>query len=132
KCISRRVVLSRKYKEAKRGTVESSQAFDELNDVADPDMVDRWEEQERTAQASWMEDPSTLDIYDVWLNKAKSRKEIELDLLQTSFHRPGARPQLGAATWLASGITIEEVQIALAMEIRQMGGHPTEMQTLEI
>jgi hypothetical protein len=53
-------------------------------------------------------------------------------LLQTSFRRPGARPQLGAATWIASGITIEEVQIALAMDIRRMGRHPTETQTLEI
>ncbi|KAG2748123.1 hypothetical protein P692DRAFT_20709253, partial [Suillus brevipes Sb2] len=38
--------LSRKYKEAKRGTAKSSQAFNELNDAADPDMVVRWEEQE--------------------------------------------------------------------------------------
>jgi hypothetical protein len=63
---------------------------------------------------------------------ARSQKEIELDLLQTSFRRLGARPQLGAATWIASSITIEEVQIALAMDIRRMGRHPTETQTLEI
>jgi hypothetical protein len=33
---------------------------------------------------------------------------------------------------LASGITIEEMQIALAMDIRRMGRHSTETQTLEI
>ncbi|KAG2740011.1 hypothetical protein P692DRAFT_20653946, partial [Suillus brevipes Sb2] len=123
---------SRKYKEAKRGTTESSQAFEELYDATDPDMVVRWEEQEKVAQASRIDNPSALDFYDVRLNKGESRKEIELDLLQTSFRRPGARPQLGAATWIASGITIEEVQIALAMDIRRMGRHPTETQTLEI
>lgn len=37
-----------------------------------------------------------------------------------------------AATWLASGISIEEAQISLAMDIRRMGGHPTETQTLEM
>ncbi|KAG2345168.1 hypothetical protein BDR05DRAFT_868925, partial [Suillus weaverae] len=107
-------------------------AFNELNDAADPDMVDRWEIQEMMAQAAQINDPSTLDVYDVQLHKARSWKEVELDLLQTSFPHPGARPQLGAATWLASGITIKEMQIALAIETRKMGGHPTKTQTLEI
>ena len=65
--------LSRKYKEAKRGTAESSQAFEELNDAADPDMVVRWEEQEKVAQASRIDNPSALDVYDVRLNKGESR-----------------------------------------------------------
>lgn len=59
--------------EAKRGTAESSQAFDELNDAADPDMVVLWEEQERTAQAYRIDNPSALDVYDVRLNKGESR-----------------------------------------------------------
>ncbi|KAG1766481.1 hypothetical protein EV702DRAFT_1050656 [Suillus placidus] len=63
---------------------------------------------------------------------ARSWKEVELDLLQMSFRRPGARPQLGAATWIASGITIEEMQIGLAIETQKMGRYPTETQTLEI
>jgi hypothetical protein len=65
--------LSRKYKEVKRGTAESRQAFDELNDVADPDMVVRWEEQENVAQASRIDNPSAIDVYDVRLNKGESR-----------------------------------------------------------
>jgi hypothetical protein len=65
--------LSRKYKEAKQGTAESSQAFNKLNDAADPDMVVRWEEQERVAQASRIDNSSALDVYDVWLNKGESQ-----------------------------------------------------------
>lgn len=53
-------------------------------------------------------------------------------MLRAAVTRTGERRQLGAATWLASGITIEEMQIALAMDIRRMGRHPTETQTLEI
>ncbi|KAG2341410.1 hypothetical protein BDR05DRAFT_949739 [Suillus weaverae] len=136
KMIRMGLFLSQKYKEAKQGIIEISRAFNELNDAADPDMVDQWEIQEMTAQAARINDPSTLNVYDIQLHKvapaARSWKEVELDLLQTSFHRPGARPQLGAAMWLASGITIEEMQIALAIETRKMGGHPTETQTLEI
>jgi hypothetical protein len=65
--------LSPKYKEAKRETTKSSQAFDELNDVADLDMVVQWEEQEKVAQASRIDDSSALDVYDVQLNRGESR-----------------------------------------------------------
>ncbi|KAG1767942.1 hypothetical protein EDD22DRAFT_949749 [Suillus occidentalis] len=76
-------------------------------------MIVQWKEQEKVAQASRINNPSALDVYNVQLNK-------------------GARPQLGTATWIASGITIEEVQIALAMDIHQIDRHPTETQTLKI
>ncbi|KAG1868423.1 hypothetical protein F4604DRAFT_1927293 [Suillus subluteus] len=109
--------LSRKYKEAKQGVRESTEAFEKLNNTADPAMVQRWEAEENEAQACRMTDPSAMDIYDVRLRKAP---------------RSGERSQLGAVTWLACGITIEEMQIALAMEIRRAGKHQTETQTLEI
>ncbi|KAG0692326.1 hypothetical protein DFH29DRAFT_882655 [Suillus ampliporus] len=115
KMIRMGLFLSWKYKEAKRGVAESTEAFDALNGVADLEMVERWEAQEGAAQASQMNDPSALDLYDVQLQKGKS-----------------GLPQLGAATWLASGITIEEMQIALVMETKRMGRHPTETQMLEI
>ncbi|KAG1800082.1 hypothetical protein EV424DRAFT_1474860 [Suillus variegatus] len=38
----------------------------------------------------------------------------------------------GAATWIASRITIEELQISLLMDVRRLGKHPTETQHLEI
>ncbi|KIK46869.1 hypothetical protein CY34DRAFT_21730 [Suillus luteus UH-Slu-Lm8-n1] len=98
----------------------------------DLDMIERWEAEEKEVQDSRMTDPTAMDVYEVHLHKAWSRKEVEIDLLQTAVTRTGEQRQLGAATWLASGITIEEMQIALAMEIRRMGRHPTETQTLEI
>ncbi|KAG2047807.1 hypothetical protein BDR06DRAFT_976453 [Suillus hirtellus] len=66
----------------------------------------------------------------IWM--AWSRKEAELNLLQTSIRHPGMRPQMGSVTWIASGITIEETQIALVMDVQRIGRHPTESQNLEI
>lgn len=57
---------------------------------------------------------------------------MELDLLQTSVWCPGHRPQIGATTWIASGITIEEMQIMLTMNVRMLGKQPTKTQTLDI
>ncbi|KAG2336270.1 hypothetical protein BDR05DRAFT_896918 [Suillus weaverae] len=103
-----------------------------LNDAANLEMVQWWEAEETEAQDSPMTDPTAMDVYHVRLHKAHSRKEIEIDLLQTSVTQTRERCQLGSVTWLASRITIEEMQIALAMEVQRMGRHPTETQTLEI
>ncbi|KAG2049425.1 hypothetical protein BDR06DRAFT_975188 [Suillus hirtellus] len=69
-----------------------------------------WHEQETAANASQAEDPSSIDIYEVWLEK----------------------DMLGAATWIASSITIEESQIALAMDLWKLGRHPSKTQELSI
>ncbi|KAG1777149.1 hypothetical protein EV702DRAFT_1045541 [Suillus placidus] len=132
KMIRMGLFLSQKYKEAKQGVQESTEVFEKLNDAADPDMVQRWEAEEIEAQDSQMTDPTAMDVYDVRLRKARSRKEIKIDLLQTSVARTGERCQLGSVTWFAFRITIEEMQIALAIEVRRMGRHLTETQTLEI
>lgn len=42
---------------------------------------------------------------------------------------PGRR---GAATWLATGLTIEESQISLCKDVRSLRMHPTDMQLLRV
>ncbi|KAG1875401.1 hypothetical protein DFJ58DRAFT_836039 [Suillus subalutaceus] len=69
KMIHMGLFLSRKYKEAKQGLAKSSQAFDALNNAAEPEMVNRWQAQEREAQSLQIDGPSALDIYDVWMQK---------------------------------------------------------------
>lgn len=61
--------LSRKFKEARRGVQESSDAFERLNDAADPDMIERWEAEEKEAQDSRMTDHAAMDVYEVRLRK---------------------------------------------------------------
>ncbi|KAG1895091.1 uncharacterized protein F5891DRAFT_1194606 [Suillus fuscotomentosus] len=124
--------LCRKYKEAIKGITESASAFDKLNDTTDPIMVAKWEEQDRYAHSCRVADPSAMDVFEVQLKRAPTRKQQELALLSSRVGRLGGNLQRGAATWIASGITIEEVQIALTMDIRKLGRHPTETQTLDI
>ncbi|KAG2058431.1 hypothetical protein BDR06DRAFT_980321 [Suillus hirtellus] len=124
--------LCRKYKEAIKGVTESASAFDKLNDTADPIMVAKWEEQDRYAHSCRVADPSAMDVFEVQLKRAPTQKQQELALLSSRVGRLGGNLQRGAATWIASGITIEEVQIALTMDIRKLGRHPMETQTLDI
>ncbi|KAG1893413.1 uncharacterized protein F5891DRAFT_1196459 [Suillus fuscotomentosus] len=124
--------LCQKYKEAMKGVAESASAFDKLNETADPIMIATWEEQDRYAHSCRVADPSVMDVFEVQLKRAPTRKQQELALLSSRVGRLGGNLQRGAATWIASGITIEEMQIALTMDTRRLGRHPTETQTLDI
>ena len=46
--------------------------------------------------------------------------------------RVGPARLRGAATWLAEGLSIEEAQLTLQMDLRRLGRHPTESQRLDI
>ncbi|KAG1800351.1 uncharacterized protein HD556DRAFT_1230340, partial [Suillus plorans] len=130
--------LSRKFKEAIKGASESKLAFDNLNETANPDMVVLWKAEEALAHANRAEDPTAMDIYEVRLERGKSptKKQQELRLLQAQnrpehpvINPPGRR---GAATWLATGLTIEESQISLCKDVRSLRMHPTDMQLLRV
>ncbi|KAG1720913.1 uncharacterized protein EDB91DRAFT_1256780 [Suillus paluster] len=117
--------LCRKLKEAIKGAAESKIAFQNLSETAHPDMVILWEAEEALAHANRLDDPTAMDIYEVRLEKAPTRKQQELRLLQAQnrpehpvTNSPGRR---GAATWLATGLTIEESQISLARDVKQAG-----------
>ncbi|KAG2111303.1 uncharacterized protein F5147DRAFT_573626, partial [Suillus discolor] len=121
--------LARKLKEAIKGSAESKLAFQNLNEMAHPDMVILWEAEETLAHENRAEDPTAMDIYEV-------RKQQELRLLQAQncpehpdINPPGRR---GAATWLATGLTIEESQISLSKDVKRLRMHPTDMQLLRV
>ncbi|KAG1887749.1 hypothetical protein F4604DRAFT_1674917 [Suillus subluteus] len=57
-----------------------------------------------------------MDIYEFQLKKGP---------LQWDIHH-------GAATWLASGITLEEVQVALLIDAKKLGKQPTDSQKLAV
>ncbi|KAG1882030.1 hypothetical protein C8R48DRAFT_767001 [Suillus tomentosus] len=124
--------LCRKYREAVKGVSESMTAFEKLNETADSAMVEAWVEQDREAQLHRSTDPSAMDIFDVQLQKAPTRKQQELALLSSRTGNGGGHAKCGAATWIASGITIEELQISLLIDIQRLGKHSTETQRLEI
>ncbi|KAG1784597.1 uncharacterized protein HD556DRAFT_1451631 [Suillus plorans] len=137
--------LSRKFKEAIKGASESKLAFDNLNETANPDMVVLWKAEEALAHANRAEDPTAMDIYEVRLERGKcplywlsapTKKQQELRLLQAQNRpeHPVINPlgRRGAATWLATGLTIEESQISLCKDVRSLRMHPTDMQLLRV
>ncbi|KAG1722296.1 hypothetical protein EDB19DRAFT_1645857, partial [Suillus lakei] len=126
--------LSRKLKEAIKGAVESKLAFDNLNETAHPEMVILWKAEEALAHANRAEDPTAMDIYEVWLEKGKYRHLLVVQQAQNCPDHPVINPpgQRGAATWLATGLTIEESQISLSRDVKRLRMHPTDMQLLKV
>ncbi|KAG1873904.1 hypothetical protein F4604DRAFT_1925476 [Suillus subluteus] len=108
--------LCRKFKEA----------------TADDDTLVKWEAEAAAAQDDRLENPSAMDIYEVKMTKAPTRKQQELHLLTRHARWPAGEIHRGAATWLASGITLEEAQVALLIDVKKLGRRPTNAQKLAI
>ncbi|KAG1782095.1 hypothetical protein EV702DRAFT_1041810 [Suillus placidus] len=123
--------LCQKFRQAVKGIAESTATFQKLNETADAAKVIEWEEQERLAQQRCTINPKAMDIYEVQLQRVPTRKEQELQLLANG-QRPDPACQRGVATWLAEGLSIEEAQLTLQLDLRRLGRHPTESQWLDI
>ncbi|KAG1903601.1 uncharacterized protein F5891DRAFT_1127066 [Suillus fuscotomentosus] len=102
KMIRMKRTLCQKYKLARNGILESGKAFDRLDEAA----------------------PSHL--------KTECKKEIELRLLEEGNARNAAPSRRSVATWISTGLAIEEAQIALLIEVRRIGRRSTKTQRLDI
>ncbi|KAG2119461.1 uncharacterized protein F5147DRAFT_647419 [Suillus discolor] len=122
--------LCHKYKEAMKGVADSNMAFERLDETTDANKVKDWEAEERLAHEQWRHDPTAMDIYEVQLRKAPTRKQQELQLLTAQGRRPGEARRRGAATWLAEGLGIEEAQVTLQMDVRKLGHWSTDTQAI--
>ncbi|KAG1880162.1 hypothetical protein F4604DRAFT_1922842 [Suillus subluteus] len=124
--------LCLKFKEAKQGVRDSQHAFDRLSETADDDTLVKWEAEAAAAQDDRLENPSAMDIYEVKMTKAPTRKQQELHLLTQQARWLAGEIHRSAATWLASGITLEEAQVALLIDVKKLGRQPTDAQKLAI
>ncbi|KAG2116993.1 uncharacterized protein F5147DRAFT_768380 [Suillus discolor] len=129
-CISK--FLGRKFKEAVQGVRDSQYAFDWLSETAEGDTLHTWEAEATAAQDDRLHNPSSMDIYEVQLTKLPTRKQQELHLLNRQAQWPAGEIHRGAATWLASGIMLEEAQVALLIDVRKLGKRPTNTQKLAV
>ncbi|KAG1729059.1 uncharacterized protein EDB91DRAFT_1085839 [Suillus paluster] len=116
KMIRMKRTLCWKYKQVKTGIAESGKAFDRLNKAAPANLKTDWLASERIAQSNRIQDPAAMDIYEINIKKAPSKKEIELRLLQEGNARHAAPSRRSVATWISMGLAIEEAQIALHIE----------------
>ncbi|KAG1840341.1 hypothetical protein F4604DRAFT_1690823 [Suillus subluteus] len=117
KMISMSKSLCRKYRQAVKGIAESTQAFQKLHETTDPRQVQDWEAQESNGHLR---------------GSTSERKQQELQLLASQGWCPRQAHQRGAATWLAEGLTIEEAQITLQMDVRKLGRCWMDTQRLDI
>jgi hypothetical protein len=134
-----------------QGVRDSQYAFDRLSETADDDTLVKWEAEAAAAQFDRHDNPSVMDIYEVqltkglcqynynmlsttliFIGKAPTRKQQELRLLNCQGRRPAGEIHRGAATWLASGITLEETQVAILIDVKKLGKRPTDAQKLAI
>ncbi|KAG2063629.1 hypothetical protein BDR04DRAFT_1123129 [Suillus decipiens] len=117
KMICMKRTLCRKYKLAKNGIAESGRAFDRLDEAAPGHLKTEWLAEERVTQSSRIRDPAVMDLYDINIKKAPSKKEIELSLLEDGNAHNAAPSHRSVATWISMGLATEEAQIALLIEI---------------
>ncbi|KAG1904482.1 uncharacterized protein F5891DRAFT_1183902 [Suillus fuscotomentosus] len=132
KMIHMKRTLCQKYKLARNGISESGKAFDRLDEAAPSHLKTEWLARERIAQSSRLNDPSAMDKYEINIKKAPSKKEIELRLLEEGNTCNAAPSRRSVATWISTGLAIEEVQIALLIEVQRIGRRSTETQRLDI
>ncbi|KAG2072045.1 hypothetical protein BDR04DRAFT_1191898 [Suillus decipiens] len=132
KMIHMKRTLCWKYKLAKNGITESGRVFNRLDEAAPGHLKTEWLAQERVTQSSRIRDPAAIDLYDINIKKAPSKKEIELRLLEDGNACNAAPFYRSVAMWISMGLAIEEAQIALLIEIQRMGRRPTETQRLNI
>ncbi|KAG2144058.1 hypothetical protein BD769DRAFT_1661483 [Suillus cothurnatus] len=91
-------------------------AFNRLDEAAPANFKTEWLAKERIAQSSRIQDPAAMDVYEINIKKAPSKKEIELRLLEDGNAHNAAPSHRSVATWISMGLAIEEAQIALLIE----------------
>ncbi|KAH8990628.1 hypothetical protein EDB86DRAFT_3080255 [Lactarius hatsudake] len=78
----------------------------------------RWLAAEKHAQSKRHEDPTLMDIYDTVISKALSRAEIQQQLISDE---SGDITTHGQTSWIACGIKIQELQLAIRYQLRAHG-----------
>ncbi|KAH8977209.1 hypothetical protein EDB86DRAFT_3092913 [Lactarius hatsudake] len=78
----------------------------------------RWLAAEKHAQSKRHEDPTLMDIYDTVISKAPSRAEIQQQLISDE---SGDITTHGQTSWIACGIKIQELQLAIRYQLRAHG-----------
>ncbi|KAG1795245.1 uncharacterized protein BJ212DRAFT_1527622, partial [Suillus subaureus] len=118
-----------KFKEAVQGVKDSQYAFDWLSETTDNETLVKWEAEATAAQDDQLQNPSAMDIYEVKLTKGQSQCNT---YLQHADMWPAGNIYRSAVTWLAAGITLEETQVALLIDVKKLGRWPTNTQKLAV
>ncbi|THH14548.1 hypothetical protein EW146_g5797 [Bondarzewia mesenterica] len=92
-------------------TSHREEAFAKLTSATDTRLLTKWSQQEGAAAASHQTNPEWLDIYNISKTKMPGKAAYQLQLTEAERENvPGVLR--GMVAWLATGIKIQEAQIA--------------------
>ncbi|KAH8980291.1 hypothetical protein EDB86DRAFT_2835413 [Lactarius hatsudake] len=109
--------LLKQWKHMDTGIDLSADILDTLN-TRFKTKTKRWLKAAKHAQSSRHEDPTVMDIYDTMTPKAPSRAVIQQQLIS---EESGDITTHGQTSWIACGIKIQELQLAIRYQIRAHG-----------
>ncbi|KAH9019735.1 hypothetical protein EDB85DRAFT_2075789 [Lactarius pseudohatsudake] len=109
--------LLKRWKRMETGIDLSAETFDALN-TRSGQKTKQWLEAEKHAQSKRHEDPTLMDIYDTVASKAPSRAEIQQQLISEESRDIATH---GQTSWIACGIKIQELQLAIRYQLRAHG-----------
>ncbi|KAI9432529.1 hypothetical protein H4582DRAFT_2083395 [Lactarius indigo] len=109
--------LLKRWKWMDNGIDLSAEILDTLN-ARFKKKTKRWLKAESHAQSNRHEDPTLMDIYDTVTSKAPSRAEVQQQLIS---EESGDITAHGQTSWIACGIKIQELQLAIRYQLRAHG-----------
>ncbi|KAH8985052.1 hypothetical protein EDB86DRAFT_2810433 [Lactarius hatsudake] len=109
--------LLKRWKRMETGIDLSAETLNALNTRLRT-KTKRWLAAEKHAQSKRHEDPTLMDIYDTVISKAPSRAEIQQQLISDE---SGDITTHGQTSWIACGIKIQELQLAIRYQLRAHG-----------
>ncbi|KIK72517.1 hypothetical protein PAXRUDRAFT_180512, partial [Paxillus rubicundulus Ve08.2h10] len=110
--------LSAKWKNAFSASREAGRAFDSLDSGVPEAERRHWMDMERATLNMRVDDPSTMDIFQLKTNKAASVRTVEMDLLGR--HASSVETPQGTMMWLAQGLAITESAIHIMKDKRSL------------
>ncbi|THH26719.1 hypothetical protein EUX98_g7467 [Antrodiella citrinella] len=123
--------ILRKYKAAVKGVEETDEEYDMLcqRSIVQTNL-ETWlalEKEVHEARAQSMKNVHRMDVYEVAEESGPTRADMQLELAQEE-----KGDLVGAAAWLASGLKIEETQLAVAASARALPKGATVQQRAEL
>ncbi|KAG2351145.1 hypothetical protein BDR07DRAFT_1502468 [Suillus spraguei] len=76
-----------------------------------PAIKTEWLASEMVAQSKRIRDPAAMDLYEINIKKAPSKKEIELRLLEAGNARHAAPSRRSVATWISLGWQLKRLKL---------------------
>ncbi|KAI0737565.1 hypothetical protein C8Q80DRAFT_1276321 [Daedaleopsis nitida] len=111
--------MIQKWKRVCKELPLATHAYDSLTAAADPQDISTWTSDAARADITRDEDIEAMDIYDVHGKPLPTQKEIQMDLMDDEMRELDTSSG-GAASWLSTGLKLEQRKMAIAYSARRL------------